>query len=431
MNDNKLTPKVMNISKLMLATALCLFGLTPLAAQDTTKSKIKAQGVTTEMLDVLRHSVETCQAVQGGHYEMEYLWKPMSRLDTISTTYVCDFRKMPEDTIFGKAFSLMYNEKGVEFTSYILYTGQEFVTYFNDEKVANVQPCDCWADDIIAIRHNYNFYEPLTEPSCPYVNVAEWLMDSNYTFVMRDTLLGDRPCYQVTYRTTESKDLGFNNTLTRFEVTMCIDKQDYMPLEYVEYLDIVEGLDTMTQFNRTKLISFTPEYDPQQLTLSSIPSKYKLKEAKNESYQEPKTLPIGRRAPKWNLPSLDGSTVSLSDLKGKVVLIDFFYKSCAPCCAAMPFLQRLHEQYSDQGLVVVGIDPYDDPVKDKMADFLAKRGISYTVLFDKNRLNSTYRIEAFPTIYLVDRNGKIAAVQIGYGEAIEAELEEQIKALLK
>lgn len=70
MNNNKPTPKTMNRSKLMLTTVLCLFSLNPLAAQDTTKSKVKAQGVTTEMLDVLRHSAETCQAVQGGHYEM-------------------------------------------------------------------------------------------------------------------------------------------------------------------------------------------------------------------------------------------------------------------------------------------------------------------------------------------------------------------------
>jgi thiol-disulfide isomerase/thioredoxin len=123
--------------------------------------------------------------------------------------------------------------------------------------------------------------------------------------------------------------------------------------------------------------------------------------------------------------------VSLADLKGKVVLLDFFYKSCAPCCAALPVLQSLHEKYKDKGFVMIGIDPIDDPEKDEMADFLAKRGITYTILFSERELSDTYRIAGYPTLYFLNREGKIAKMDIGFKKGKEEELEAELVKLLE
>ena len=208
-----------------------------------------------------------------------------------------------------------------------------------------------------------------------------------------------------------------------------IDKRDYLPIQYTILFINEEGRDTTTQFEERRLLEFSSEVDESTLTMKSIPANLKLKDY--EPYKEPEPLAEGTPAPDWALPTLTGDTVRLVDLRGKVVLLDFFYKGCAPCCAALPFLQSIHEKYKDKGFVMIGIDPYDDPVKDEMADFLAKRGITYTTLYSDRELPKTYHVVAFPTLFFIDRDGKIAKVQRGYHKSLEESIEEQLQKMLQ
>ena len=66
-----------------------------------------------------------------------------------------------------------------------------------------------------------------------------------------------------------------------------------------------------------------------------------------------------------------------------------------------------------------------------MADFLAKRSVTYTVLFSDRELSSTYHIVGYPTLFFIDRDGKIAKVQSGYHPTLEASIEEQLQKLLE
>ena len=207
-----------------------------------------------------------------------------------------------------------------------------------------------------------------------------------------------------------------------------IDKRDYLPIQYTVFFLNEENRDTTTQFEVCRLLEFSPKVDKRKLTLKVIPSN--LTQRDYVPYTPPEPLAEGTMAPDWSLPTLTGDTVRLADLRGKVVLLDFFYKSCAPCCAALPFLQSIHEKYKDKGVVLLGIDPIDDPVKDEMATFLSKRGITYTVLFSDNKLSETYRVYAFPTLFILDRDGKIAQVHRGYHPTLEEAIEEQLQKIL-
>ena len=129
--------------------------------------------------------------------------------------------------------------------------------------------------------------------------------------------------------------------------------------------------------------------------------------------------------------SISGDSISLADLRGKVVLIDFFYKKCAPCGAAIPVLQRMHEKYKDQGVVIIGIDPIDDPVKDEMADFIKKRSVGYTVVFSDRELPQKYRVTGYPTLFFINREGKIVKYHEGFSASMEEKVEKQIQKMLK
>jgi peroxiredoxin len=386
--------------------------------------------------EVLRKSYQKCQSIQEGHYEMSRRMKYMSGNDTTLSRYTCDFKKLPDDTIYGKAFNYFQETWDPDngswdsgWSYHFLYTGNEYASF--DDSTGTLMPCDLWAADIIRERHNRTFYTTLATKSCYPIPNEKSLTDSTYSYSLSETRLDGKSCYLVDILcpVNDEPDTVFGMQNLRYEINLWIDKKDYLPLQYAIAFDVLEQQDTMCQYEECRLVDFRPVADASKLTLESIPAEVTLKDY--EPYKEPEPLPEGSPAPDWSLPTLTGDTIRLADLKGKVVLLDFFYKSCAPCCAAMPVLQSLHEKYKDKGFVMLGIDPIDDPVKDEMADFLAKRDITYTVLFSERELYHTYQVWLFPTLFFLDREGKIAKTHHGFSKDMEEELEADLVKLLE
>lgn len=406
--------------KKTIALLACVLAIVSAIAQGTNSDEAKS---------VLRLAREKCQSIRQGHYVMEHKMKYMSDKDTDMVRFTCDFRKLPDDTIYGKAFNMTFEpmDEEANWRGHIIYTGSEQVWIYDTAAV--IQSCDQWADKIIAGRHNRKFYAALTNKSCYPIPDEEHLADSSYSYSLWDAELDGRPCHLARYRKTDYEPdtvYGINTLL--YEVCIWIDKRDYLPIQYNVFFLNEENSDTMTQFEVCRLLEFSPKVDKRKLTMKSIPAN--LPRRDYVPYKPPEPLAEGAPAPEWALPTLAGDTVSLADLRGKIVLLDFFYKHCAPCCAALPFLQNLHEKYKDRGVVLLGVDPIDDPAKDEMADFLAKRGITYTVLFSDRELSNTYHIVAYPTLFFIDRNGNIAKVQSGYHPSMEESIEEQLQKML-
>ncbi len=396
---------------IIFAFALIVLPLTMCNAQESVET-------------VIRKSREKCQSIQGGHYVMERKMKHMDDKDTDYYRNTCDFKKLPNDTIIGKAFSMVNEPQGhPEWNSHILYTGNELV-YIRD--TATILSCAKWADEIKSRRHNFKFFSPLTARTYFIPSLEKWIADTSddYLISLSETHLNDKPCYLVDILVKQSgePDPYFGIICLRYEINIWIDKSNYLPIQFSEAFDNIDGPDTVSQYEELKLVSFDPKVDESKLTLKSIPDEMVQRDYVPNKAPEP--LTEGTPAPEWSLPTLTGDTVRLADLRGKVVLLDFFYKSCAPCCAALPILQSLHEKFKDRGVVVVGIDPYDDPMKDEMATFLSKRGITYTVLFSDNKLSETYRVHAFPTLFILDRDGKIVKIHTGFSKTMEDDLEE-------
>ncbi|MCR5589659.1 MAG: TlpA family protein disulfide reductase [Bacteroidales bacterium] len=405
--------------KKLITLLVCLLTIGSAMAQNTNSDEAKR---------VLRLSREKCRSIKQGHYVMEHKKKFMSDKDTTTNQYTCDFRKMRRDRLFGMVFAMQYNDQdNPERIGYTLYTGKELVEYF--DSTGTIMSCKKWKDRIKDISDDYIFYRAFTHRNnYPFPDKRQ-LSDNNYTYSISDTMLDNKPCHLVDYNIRNMGTAGFNIQIIRYEVKLWIEKQSLLPIQYTIEFDNVDQADTLYQYDCFKLLSFDTAIDESKLTLASIPANVKLKDY--EPYKEPEPLAEGSPAPDWSLASLTGDTVRLADLRGKVVLLDFFYKSCGPCCAAMPFLQSIHEKYRDQGVVLLGVDPYDDPEKDKMADFTAKRNITYTVLFSNLELPQTYHVSTYPTLFFIDRDGKIAKVHRGYHQTMEASIEEQLQKMLE
>lgn len=136
----------------------------------------------------------------------------------------------------------------------------------------------------------------------------------------------------------------------------------------------------------------------------------------------------GKMAPDFELKTLDGKTVRLSDFRGKAVLINFWATWCGPCKIEMPWFVDLQKQYGPQGLEIVGI-AMDDSEDKEIADFVKEMKVNYTILKGKESVGEAYGgVVGLPTTFYVGRDGKI--VDQAAGLVSRSEIEQNIKTAL-
>jgi len=134
-------------------------------------------------------------------------------------------------------------------------------------------------------------------------------------------------------------------------------------------------------------------------------------------------------APDFALKDANGKTVRLSDYKGKVVLLDFWATYCGPCKIEIPWFMDFERKHKDQGFSVLGVS-MDDDGWDAVKPFVSDVGINYRVMVGNDSTAAMYGgIEALPTTFLIDRDGKIADVHVGLTS--KSDFENAIEQLLQ
>jgi peroxiredoxin len=132
----------------------------------------------------------------------------------------------------------------------------------------------------------------------------------------------------------------------------------------------------------------------------------------------------------FTLPSRDGGTLRLSDLKGQVVMINFWATWCGPCRQEMPLLQQLYGKYEPLGFTLLGVNV--EPDSAPAQEWLRKVPVTFPVLFDRdNKVSAQFGVEAMPSTVLIDRQGNVRHVHRGYKPGDESTYADLVRGLVK
>jgi len=139
----------------------------------------------------------------------------------------------------------------------------------------------------------------------------------------------------------------------------------------------------------------------------------------------------GFLAPDFELRTIEGENVKLSDLRGQAVLVNLWATWCPPCRAEMPAIEKIYKEYKDEGLVVLGVNMTYQDTFSNVAPFIDEYGLSFPVLLDETgTVGTAYQLRSLPSSFFVDRDGIISEVVIG-GPMAEALLRTRVEEILK
>lgn len=150
-------------------------------------------------------------------------------------------------------------------------------------------------------------------------------------------------------------------------------------------------------------------------------------ESERNTTGRPAAADVGRAAPDFRLARLGGGDLRLSDLRGQVVVLNFWATWCGPCRSEMPEFVRLHSAFGTERLAIVAVDLQEAP--GPVQNFVDEFGVTFPTLFDRTgEVARTYRVTGLPVTLVIDREGVIRAAR--YGEVSPEYIRGEVAKLL-
>ncbi|GAB3250759.1 hypothetical protein GCM10027347_08730 [Larkinella harenae] len=230
------------------------------------------------------------------------------------------------------------------------------------------------------------------------------ISDQTIPKTVKDTVIQAHHFYAVTFG-LQQKTLGYlgdYRPLTQdrmIQYRLMIDPKTFLPVEVIQSNNRDQDF-TKTSF---QYLDATAAPADSSWYYSSYQNDYQLTKPEADQQQ---LISVGQPAPDWTLPVLGADeAVSLNQLKGKVVLLEFWIRNCAYCVASVPKLNALFERLNPQDFRLLAINPYDS--KETVAVFKQKIQPTYPLLYDGQEVAKKYGVGQFPVVVLIDKTGQI------------------------
>ena len=337
--------------------------------------------------------------------------KELFTSDTILERHNAIFVKAPQDKNFGYLFiieTLNENEK-------LIYTEQ-----YNGKNLIYIAP----QDSTYSIRKISEFVMQGT-----LLGSLKWIQDRVEKRLARIVKVNDTTINQVEnyHLVANVYDTVINKEHNYTYAHLYFDKLSGMPDCMVVISRNTTSSDGISNYySKTRYLDYKFNQNNIDIAAMKIPNGFHLPGKQPEPSA---LLASGTVAPGWTLYDAEGKRMSLAQMKGKVILLDFFFIGCGGCMEALKPLNRLHEKYKNQNVVMISMTFRDN--KKSVIGFEKNYHIKYPIYIDAGDVVKSYHVEGFPTFYFIDKNGKIANAFVGYSDDFEAKVTSIIDGLLK
>jgi peroxiredoxin len=367
---------------------------------------------------------ETVNKNKFGYYKQLEINKKVSvGEDSTQTESQRDFyyKLEPNDTLIGfKVASLVkdgYHE---------VYNNESLFALTTWNKTLTIVDKSLYPERISRIKQNSNSF-----PFFFFVkNMFDYAEKNNETEIQNlgSVIINNQACYKLNITSSQ------NNEQMSSESFYYISKDTFLPVgsDISINMTIGNAKEIMSFETRISDVNLEDKISDQIFTKEKLSEYVKVINYTPELEQKPNTLlAVGQKAPSWELSNSNGTKINLNDLKGKITIMDFWYKACGPCNKQMVKLQELHDKHSEDKVKFIGINTIDDPIDDKIDLFLKNRNITMETVFNGKTIENDYQVTASPALFVIDQNGIIVHNIDGYSSNIVAELNEVIENHLK
>jgi len=153
--------------------------------------------------------------------------------------------------------------------------------------------------------------------------------------------------------------------------------------------------------------------------------------ADESARQEQPVVPAGDKAADFKLEKLDGTTLSLDQLRGKVVFLNIWATWCGPCREEMPSMELLYNELKDNKDFVMLAVSQDTKGRSVVAPYVARNGYHFTILLDpENKVGESYDVSGVPETFIINRGGQIVAHHMGAFDWSRPDVKDALKQLL-
>ena len=348
--------------------------------------KVSAEQVLSKVSDKL-NSLKTLQY----HYRRELNYPSEAYYHEVTGEIYLDFTST--DKIVGFKYQFNYQD-----FLYIFNGSQQFQCNKKEKRIEiNHSP-----SKEENFKNAFFFYNsPLTLRFA----LPQIIADATIPKTIAYTLIGNKSFYALTF-TLNKKTMGNFGDFTsvtqerKFIYRLLINKDTFIPVEVLQTND-VDDSKIKTNFYELKINSSLEGASPWDY--STYLTEYKLEEPKKETSQ---LIKAGKMAPDWILTQFeDEVSVTLSQYKGKLVVLEFWEKNCGYCIMAVPKLNEIYNRYKNKDFALLAINTRD--TKELMSVFAKKFQPVYPLMYGSDNITKSYGISYFPTIVLIDKKGQI------------------------
>jgi len=355
---------------------------------------------------LLQNTIDKLEGYKNYSYQCTEKILPYNT-DTIIKQHNDAFQKAPDDKKSGYLFTLETRQIGNSYHLINIYNGQNLIVMTPNDSTYH-----------FADIKKYNISSTLPG----FLNWLRGRPEKKPSEMTGDTIINGFVCSHLIFHTS---DTIINNEHYYTNANVFIDKISGLPNLITLREKFIFSGNVVDYYTAYYYSNYKLNEKGVEIANTTAPGYFHLPVKK---VALPPLLTPGTVAPNWTLYATDGKQVSLAQLKGKVVLMDFFFIGCGSCMESLQSLERIYGKFKDENFVMVSISDRDS--RKAVTGFKKNYDIKNTVCGDGADVAQAYHLPGAPLFYFIDKEGRIGNVQYGYYNDFEEKAASTINKLL-